>query len=105
MEVKKRKIEKKETGSSREYWNFAEPPDLVLKVENKEYHVHKRILTEVSPVFKVMLESENFREKNLRKIELPGKRAEDMHVLLNLLYPFGHQITGKSFYCVTEVRD
>ena len=75
-------------------WDFRKAPDLVLVVEDEEYHVHKEILTKASPVFKVMLESENFREKYARRIPLPGKRGPDIQQLLNGLYPYGHEISG-----------
>ena len=76
------------------WWDFRKAPDLVLVVEDEEYHVHKEILTEASPVFKVMLESENFLEKHSRRILLPGKREADIQQLLNFLYPYGHNISG-----------
>ena len=68
-------------------WDFKRKlPDLTLVVEDEEYHVHKEVLTEVSPVFKVMLESKNFRENFVNEIELPGKKKEDIQQLLNVLY-------------------
>ena len=75
-------------------WDFRKAPDLVLVVEDEEYHVHKKILTEASRVFKVMLESENFCEKYSRRIPLPDKRGVDIQQLLNALYPHGYEISG-----------
>ena len=71
--------------------------DVVLIVEHEDYYVHKELLTNASPVFKVMLESEIFRDKKLKKIELPGKKGKDILQLLNCLYPHGSRITGISF--------
>ena len=68
--------------------------DVVLIVEHEDYYVHKELLTDASPVFKVMLESEIFRDKKLKKIELPGKKGKDILQLLNCLYPHGSRITG-----------
>ena len=71
--------------------------DVVLIVEHEDYYVHKELLTDASPVFKVMLESEIFRDKKLKKIELPGKKGKDILQLLNCLYPHGSRITGIPF--------
>ena len=87
-------MSKRKMGSVELYWDFRKARDLVLVVENEEYHVHREILTEVSPVFRVMLQSENFRESYSRRIELPGKSGSDIQELLNLLYPHGHEISG-----------
>ena len=71
--------------------------DVILIVEHEDYYVHKELLTDASPVFKVMLESEIFRDKKLKKIELPGKKGKDILQLLNCLYPHGSRITGIPF--------
>ena len=71
--------------------------DVVLIVEHEDYYVHKELLTDASPVFKVMLESEIFCDKKLKKIELPGKKGKDILQLLNCLYPHGSRITGIPF--------
>ena len=71
--------------------------DVVLVVEHEDYYVHKEILTEASPVFKALLESEIFREKKLKRIELPGKKGKDILQLLNCLYPHGSKISGIPF--------
>ena len=48
--------------------------DLVLKVADREFHVHRAVLILSSPVFEAMLSS-NFKEKTAKKIPLPGKDA------------------------------
>ena len=64
-------------------WNDS---DLVLVVEDRELHVHRLILTLLSPVFKAMLDG-NFREARKNKITLEGKELESMVLFLKLLYP------------------
>lgn len=81
--------------SVRKYWDFTQAPDVVLEVEGEDIYAHRAILINASPVFRVMLESDHFIEKNLAKICLPQKRVVDIQQLLNFIYPFGHQITGK----------
>ena len=75
-------------------WDFTQRSDLTLHVEDKSFYTHRYILTRCSPVFRVMLESGNFREKEMDVIELPYKKAEEVQQLLNFVYPFAHQITG-----------
>ena len=64
-------------------WNDS---DLVLVVEDRELHVHRLILTLLSPVFKAMLDG-NFSEARKNKITLEGKELESMVLFLKLLYP------------------
>ena len=84
--------------SNRRSWDFTQRADLTLYVEEKEFFVHRGILCKYSPVFQVMLESDNFREKNSQIINLPNKRADDVQQMLNFIYPFGHQITGTNSF-------
>lgn len=65
-------------------------------VEGREFHVHKTVLTEASPVFKVMLESDHFSEKHMEKIDLPEKKSEDISLLLKFLY-FEAEVKGNEF--------
>lgn len=60
--------------------------DLVIIVEGHHFNVHKLIMKMASPVFKAMLEG-NFKEKNEKEIELPGKKAEDFVHFLLQIYP------------------
>ena len=75
-------------------WDFQTATDVVLVAEEKQFHVHKSVLTKASPVFKVMLQSGNFKEKDTKIINLPGKKKEDIHRLLLFLYPYGLNITS-----------
>jgi len=62
-------------------WHFS---DVVLIVEERRFHVHKGTLSMWSPVFETMFTSE-FLEKTALEIPLPGKRADEVEVLLNLI--------------------
>ena len=68
---------------------FASPwkeSDVILVVQDTEFHVHRQILALQSPVFKTMFNG-NFKEANQKKITLKGKDREDMLQFLKLLYP------------------
>ena len=54
-------------------WNDS---DMVLVVEDQELHVHRLILTLLSPVFKAMLDG-HFKEASEDKITLEGKSPLD----------------------------
>ena len=64
-------------------WNDS---DVVLVVENEEFHVHRSILSLQSPVFKAMLNG-NFKDAQQDKIELKDDKYEAMIEFLKLLYP------------------
>ena len=64
-------------------WNDS---DLVLVVEDQELHVHRSILTLLSPVFKAMLDG-HFKEASEDKITLEGKDFKSMVLFLKVLYP------------------
>ena len=60
--------------------------DVVLVVEDVEFHVHRSILSVQSPVFKVMFEGK-FKDAAQEKIELKEDSHEAMYDFLRLLYP------------------
>ena len=64
-------------------WNDS---DMILVVQDQKLHVHRSILTLLSPVFKAMLDG-NFREARKNKITLEGKELKSMVLFLKLLYP------------------
>jgi hypothetical protein len=76
-------------------WHFS---DVVLVVKGTEFHVHKSTLSMWSPVFEKMFTSE-FLESTAQKIPLPGKRAKEIKVLLNLMYSCAtkQNVTGECF--------
>ena len=64
-------------------WNDS---DMVLVVEDQELHVHRSILTLLSPVFKAMLDG-HFKEASENKITLEGKNLKSIALFLKMLYP------------------
>ena len=64
-------------------WNDS---DLVLIVQDQELHVHRSILTLLSPVFKAMLDG-HFKEASEDKITLKEKNLTSMVLFLKVLYP------------------
>ena len=73
------------------------PTDVTLKVEGKLFHLNKKRLSENSPVFKAMFESD-FEEKHAEVIPLPGKKFREFEMFLSSFY-FPHlirPITGKN---------
>lgn len=73
-------------------WHFS---DMVLSVEGTNFHVHRSTLSMWSPVFEKMFTSE-FAEKDANEIALPGKKADEVEVLLKIVYSHGkaQQVTG-----------
>ena len=65
-----------------EPWKFS---DVVLVVEEQKLHVHRSTLAIWSPVFDTMFTS-HFKEKNSVEIPLPGKKANEMKLLLQIIY-------------------
>ena len=78
-----------------EPWKFS---DVVLVVEDRRFHVHRNILALWSPVFETMFTSE-FQEKRKDEILLPGKKANEIHELLLMIYP---NVTGKAWITITQ---
>ena len=64
-------------------WNDS---DMVLIVQDQELHVHRSILTLLSPVFKAMLDG-HFKEASEDKITLEGKDLTSMVLFFKVLYP------------------
>lgn len=65
-----------------EPWKFS---DVVLVVEGQKLHVHRSTLAIWSPVFDTMFTSD-FKEKNSVEIPLPGKKANEIKLLLQIMY-------------------
>ena len=71
---------------------FSEPwedSDLILKVENEKFHVHRLILSMNSPVFKAMFKSQ-FKEATSNEIPLPEKKADEVLDFLKYIYRDQH---------------
>ena len=63
-----------------------ERSDVVLVVEDKEFHVHRWMLSLQSPVFDVMFNGK-FKDSTQEKIELKDDKHGAMLLFLQLLYP------------------
>lgn len=62
-----------------------EDSDVVFVVEETKFHVHRVLLSLMSPVFKAMFNS-SFREKGQTEIPLPGKEANVFLSFLLIVY-------------------
>lgn len=60
--------------------------DVVFVIEGKRLYAHRLILSQWSPVFKAMFESE-FLEREAAEIHLPQKSCQEVVDLLQYLYP------------------
>uniref|UniRef100_K1R8J7 BTB and MATH domain-containing protein 38 n=1 Tax=Magallana gigas TaxID=29159 RepID=K1R8J7_MAGGI len=70
--------------------------DVTLVVEDQKIHVNKAVLSEHSPVFNAMFNSE-FKESTAVEITLEGKRAADVAEFLKCFYPnMKHTITAEN---------
>lgn len=69
--------------------------DLTLVVEGQKIQVNKAVLSEDSPVFNTMFNS-NFKERTSKEIELEDKKAADVVEFLKCFYPnMKHPVTGR----------
>ena len=59
--------------------------DVTFIVEEKKFHVHRALLSFMSPVFKAMFSSD-FRENGQQEIPLPGKKAKVFLSFLLIIY-------------------
>ena len=59
--------------------------DAFFLVEEKKFHVHRALLSLMSPVFKAMFKSD-FREKDQQEIPLPGKETKVFLSFLLIVY-------------------
>ena len=84
-----------------EPWKFS---DVVLVVEEQRFHVHRSTLAFWSPVFERMFASD-FKEKDSDQIPLPGKKASEVHELLQIMYPSmeGKVITRNNCYFLLDL--
>lgn len=76
-------------------WKFS---DVVLVVEEQNFHVHRAILAFWSPVFEKMFTSE-FEEKGKNEIPLPDKKASEFKEFLLHIYPSGKERVIRTENC------
>ncbi|ELU00894.1 hypothetical protein CAPTEDRAFT_192565 [Capitella teleta] len=82
-----------------EFLDFTTPDDLsslTLVIEGEKLYVHREVLAAWSPVFRSMF-TRDFKEKDQREIELPGKKVDDFVELLHCMYPPIKPITDSNF--------
>lgn len=60
--------------------------DIILLIENEEFHCHYAILRFNSPVFRAMFKGD-FKEGAEKSVKLPGKEKEGFMTFLDLMYP------------------
>ena len=89
------KIKSNEEDIEKDFRNGWDLSDIKFKCDNEEYvHASKYILCEWSRVFKTMLTTQHFKEKNQDIIELPGKKASDLVKLMEVIHIPPKPITG-----------
>lgn len=69
-----------------DFSNPWEQSDVILLVEEQQFHVHRVILAMSSPVFSRMFASD-FKEKSAEEIPLPGKKAVEIREMFLAIYP------------------
>ena len=86
--------------------DFTEPwdhSDITFIVEDQKVYANKMILSMSSPVMKAMFESD-FKEKDAKEIELPGKEKRPFLNLMKAVHP-PSQFKGnhkESYFCETS---
>jgi hypothetical protein len=98
-----------------EYPDFTVPDEMssvTLVLEGHKLYVHKEILAMWSPVFRSMF-TRDFKERDAKEVELPGKKVDDFVELLHCMYPPIKPITDSNVdnllplaeeYQITEVK-
>ena len=79
-------LRKVETSEAKPFSRPWKSSDLILKVTDREFHVHRAVLILCSPVFEASLSS-NFEGKSVKEILLPGKEATEIEQMLQSIYP------------------
>lgn len=70
--------------------------DFTLVVEDQKIHVNKAVISQHSPVFNAMFNSQ-FKERTAKEITLEDKKAEDVVEFLRCFYPnMKHPVTAET---------
>ena len=80
-----------------EFPDFTSPDEMssvTLVVEGESLYVHREVLAAWSPVFRSMF-TRDFKEKDQKEVELPGKKVDDFVELLHCMYPPIKPISGE----------
>ena len=75
-----------------------EQSDVILLVEEQQFHAHRLILSMSSPVFSRMFASD-FKEKDAEEIPLPGKKADEIREMLLAIYPTSWKTVSNERNC------
>lgn len=67
--------------------------DFTLVVQGKKFHVAKVVLMDASTVFRKMF-TDDFKEKTVNELELPGKDSSSFEFFLRCIYPREYSLTG-----------
>ena len=67
--------------------------DFTLVVQGKKFHVAKVVLIDASTVFRKMF-MDDFKEKTVNELELPGKDFSSFELFLRCIYSRGYSFTG-----------
>ncbi|XP_045207338.2 uncharacterized protein LOC123559513 [Mercenaria mercenaria] len=79
--------------------------DVTFIVEGQHLHATKAILAMESPVFEAMFGT-NFRERDEKEVNLPGKKYEDFKEFLHCIYPKSKKkIDKRNVYKVLPLAD
>ena len=84
-----------------DFYNVWKHSDIAFHIDAQNIHASKLILSMWSPVFDAMF-NDNFKEKSLSVIELPGKTAESFVSLMKVLHPPNEEICGKKIRGVIQ---
>ena len=79
-----------------EHPDFTSPDEMssvTLVIEDHKLYVHREVLAAWSPVFKSMF-VRDFKEKEMKEIQLPDKRVDDFVELLHCIYPPIKPVSG-----------
>ena len=73
-------------------WDFS---DVILQFDDEtKVYANRMTLCQWSPVFKVMLMTNNFKERDQNMIKLPEKKRKNFIKLMEVLHPPSKSITG-----------
>lgn len=90
-----------------EHPDFTSPDEMssvTFIIEEHKLYVHREILAAWSPVFKSMF-VRDFKEREMKEIELPEKRVDDFVELLHCIYPPIKPVSDSNVYCLLPLAE
>ena len=100
------KEEEEEEDKGKDDIDFTKPwdhSDVIFIVEGQKVYANKMILSMSSPVMKAMFEAD-FREKDVKEIELPGKTLDSFLDLMKAVHPLS-QFKGEHVTVVEQFNE